>query len=96
MLRDERWKYVHYHGFPPQLFDLVNDPEERHDLAGDPAYADRLRRFEAQLRTVVDPEAVEAEAKAAQRRLVERSGGEAAVRAAGPQINFTRAPRQYR
>ena len=95
MLRDERWKYVHYHGFPPQLFDLVNDPEERRDLAGDPSYAAHRRRFDAQLRAIVDPEAIEAEAKAAQRRLVERSGGEAAVRAAGAQINFTRAPRQF-
>ncbi|MDE2991146.1 MAG: sulfatase-like hydrolase/transferase [Chloroflexota bacterium] len=96
MLRDERWKYVHYHGFAPQLFDLANDPEERQDLAGDPAHAADLRRFEAQLRAMVDPEAVEAEAKAAQRRLVERNGGESAVRAAGPQINFTRAPNQFR
>ena len=96
MLRDERWKYVHFHGFPPQLFDLVNDPEERLDLAGDPAYAAHLRRFDAQLRAIVDPEAVEAEAKAAQRRLVERNGGEEAVRAAGPRINFTRAPEQFR
>ena len=96
MLRDERSKYVHYHGFPPQLFDLANDPEERRDLAADPSYAAHLQRFEAQLRTMVDPEAVEAEAKADQRRLVERSGGEAAVRAAGPQINFTRTPDQFR
>ena len=96
MLRDERWKYTHYHGFPPQLFDLSQDPEERHDLAGDPSYAALLRRFEAQLRTIVDPEAIEAEAKAAQRRLVERRGGEAAVRGAGPQINFTRAPEHFR
>ena len=54
------------------------------------------RGFEARLRTTVDPEAVEAEAKAAQRRLVERNGGEAALRAAGPRINFTRAPEQFR
>ena len=95
MLRDERRKYVRYAGFAPQLFDLVNDPEERRDLAGDPASAAELNRFEAQLRAIVDPEAVEAEAKAAQRSLVERNGGEAAVRAAGSEINFTRAPEQF-
>ena len=49
MLRDEQRKYVHYAGFAPQLFDLVNDPEERRDLAGDPASAAELRRFEAEL-----------------------------------------------
>ena len=95
MLRDERRKYVRYAGFAPQLFDLVNDPEERRDLAGDPASAAELRRFEAELRTIVDPEAAEAEAKAAQRSLVERNGGEAAVRAAGSEINFTRTPEQF-
>ncbi len=96
MLRTERHKYVYYVGFAPQLFDLVDDPEERHDLAGDPAFADPLRQFEAKLRSIVDPEAADAEAKAAQREIVERNDGEAAVRAAGPQINFTRAPEQFR
>jgi arylsulfatase A-like enzyme len=32
MLRTRRWKYVHFKGFPPQLFDLQDDPEEFHDL----------------------------------------------------------------
>jgi arylsulfatase A-like enzyme len=32
MVRTDRWKYVYYDGFPPQLFDLENDPEEQHDL----------------------------------------------------------------
>ena len=32
MIRDQRWKYIHYHGFPNQLFDLENDPDELNDL----------------------------------------------------------------
>ncbi|MEX3008691.1 alkaline phosphatase family protein [Hoeflea sp. TYP-13] len=32
MIRTDRWKYVHFKGFPPQLFDLLNDPDEFHDL----------------------------------------------------------------
>jgi len=32
MLRSERWKYVFYKGFPPQLFDLQEDPSELVDL----------------------------------------------------------------
>lgn len=32
MLRTDRWKYVHFRGFPPQLFDLENDPDEFRDL----------------------------------------------------------------
>lgn len=32
MVRTERWKYVHWMGFPPQLFDLAEDPREFTDL----------------------------------------------------------------
>lgn len=39
MVRTERWKYVHYQGFVPQLFDLQEDPHEFHDLAGNAARA---------------------------------------------------------
>ncbi|MEO1240212.1 MAG: sulfatase/phosphatase domain-containing protein, partial [Pseudomonadota bacterium] len=38
MLRTEQWKYVHFKGFPPQLFDLENDPDEFVDLGRDPAH----------------------------------------------------------
>lgn len=40
---DGRWKLIAYPKVPRvQLFDLHNDPDERHDLAGDPAQAARL------------------------------------------------------
>jgi len=39
MVRSDRWKYLAYDGFRPQLFDLENDPHEHHDLGADPAYA---------------------------------------------------------
>jgi len=42
VLRGERWKYVHFAGLPPLLFDLAEDPNETRDLAGDRAYQDRL------------------------------------------------------
>jgi arylsulfatase A-like enzyme len=32
MLRTERWKYVHFNGYRPQLFDLAEDPDEFDDL----------------------------------------------------------------
>lgn len=38
MVRTERWKYVHFKGYPPQLFDLDNDPNEFADLGRDPAH----------------------------------------------------------
>jgi len=39
MLRGEKWKYVFWEGFPEQLFDLENDPQERIDRGRDPALA---------------------------------------------------------
>jgi arylsulfatase A-like enzyme len=42
MLRQERWKYVHFAGLPPLLFDLEADPGEATNLAGDPQQQARL------------------------------------------------------
>ena len=39
MVRNERYKYVHFEGFRPQLFDLEQDPDELADLGQDPAHA---------------------------------------------------------
>lgn len=39
VLRGPRFKYVHFAGLPPLLFDMVEDPHETRDLAGDPAHA---------------------------------------------------------
>lgn len=40
MIRTERWKFVHFTGFVPQLFDLENDPDEFNDLGTDPDHAE--------------------------------------------------------
>jgi arylsulfatase A-like enzyme len=36
MVRTADWKYVHWQGFRPQLFDLAVDPQELRDLGGEP------------------------------------------------------------
>lgn len=48
MARTREWKlvYRHAHG-PHELFHLTEDPDERHNLAQDPAYAPRLRELKA-------------------------------------------------
>lgn len=74
-----RYKYVHYVDYPPQLFDLEQDPNELRDLASEPGYADVVRACESRLRDHVDPEHIDALARAAQQqRLGEVGGGEAA------------------
>lgn len=47
VLRDEAFKYVHFSGLPPLLFDLKADPMELCNVAEDPAYLPvRLRYAE--------------------------------------------------
>lgn len=38
MIRTERWKYIWYKGFAPQLFDLQKDPQELEDLGTSPKH----------------------------------------------------------
>lgn len=75
MLADTRFKYHHYVGLQPELFDLAKDPRELKDVAGDPEYAEVLAAYENRLRLMLDPEAIDAAAKADQARLVARFGG---------------------
>lgn len=75
MVRKGRWKFHYYVRHRPELFDLAEDPEELHDLAGEPAYAGVLAQMEFELRRICDPEAVDAMAKRDQQALIERLGG---------------------
>jgi arylsulfatase A-like enzyme len=49
MIRTERWKYVEWPGFHPQLFDLGEDPGEYRDLGQDPARAEIRREMKDRL-----------------------------------------------
>jgi choline-sulfatase len=50
MVRNTEWKYVHRHpDGPHELFDLVNDPDERVNLIDDPAFAATVESMRAQL-----------------------------------------------
>ncbi|HYC46969.1 MAG TPA: sulfatase-like hydrolase/transferase [Burkholderiales bacterium] len=91
MLRRGHLKYMHYVGFPPQLYDLARDPEELRDVSKEPQYAGARNRLERELRGLVDPEAVDAQAKADQRAIVERNGGREAVVSRGS-FGYTPAP----
>lgn len=69
MARDSRWKYVHWQGFRPQLFDLESDPDEFVDLGAHPRFTEERRRMSEKLlewfadrrrRTTLSDEGVEA------------------------------------
>jgi arylsulfatase K len=62
MLRRGDWKYVLHVGRRPQLFHLGDDPWEVHDLAE--SRPDVVAEMDALLRSIVDPEEVDARAKA--------------------------------
>jgi choline-sulfatase len=83
MVRWDDWKYVHYVGMPPMLFNLANDPDERNDLGRDPAFAAAWAEGESRLRAILDPDAVDKRARADQREKIAEYGGEQAIRARG-------------
>lgn len=75
MVRQGRWKLVHYHGMSPQLFDLSADPEELTDLGQDPDHAETRAKLLGELYAVCDPAEVDARAKADQTQIIEAHGG---------------------
>ena len=91
MLRDGRWKYLHYVNYRPQLYDLEADPEELRDLAGEPAHAHVLEACRTRLFEFCDPVEVDQRAKRRQAELLARHGGREAALARGD-LGFTPAP----
>ena len=83
MLRNRRYKYMHFVGQEPLLFDLEEDPRETRDLAHLPLYHPLRFQFEQTLRALLDPEAVNQRALADQARRVEAAGGREAIIARG-------------
>ncbi len=83
MIRKGDFKYIHYVGMKPQLFDLASDPLEQRDLGTAPGYAGLVGDCERALRAVVDPDAADALAHSDQAARVAAFGGRAAVLARG-------------
>jgi choline-sulfatase len=83
MIRKGKFKYVHYVGMPPQLFDLEADPYETRDLGAEPGYRGLAADCEAALRKVVNPEAADQQARRDQAAKIALLGGPAAILARG-------------
>jgi len=89
LLRNRRYKYVHFTGRSPLLYDMLEDPLELTNLADLPEHAARMRGFADELRALLDPDSVNAEAHSDQVARVAAAGGRAAVLARGA---FTNSP----
>ena len=80
MVRWDCWKFVYYVGHSPQLFDLETDPHELINLAVDgldkPMVRAAVQEGEKRLRAICDPENVNAQCFADQKRRIEELGGE--------------------
>ena len=79
MLRNGHYKYIHYVGHGAEFFDVISDPEELNDLSSDPEYQSLIGDFEKQLRDMLDPEAVDAQAKKDQEKAIALWGGPEAI-----------------
>lgn len=93
LVRKGRWKYIHHVGFRPELYDMEGDPGETRDLGGDAAHAQTVAMMEAELRKIVDPEAVNARAFADQEAKIARNGGVEALIKRGD-FGYSPAPGQ--
>lgn len=91
MIRMGKYKLVHYVKYPPQLFDLEQDPEEIHDLSARPDMESTLQACRRKLFAMLDPVEVDERAKSRQSVLLDANGGRQAVVARGD-LGFTPVP----
>jgi choline-sulfatase len=91
MIRKRGWKYVAYVGERPQLFDLMEDPDELSDLWSSPNHRHVVEELNAELETICDPVEVNARAFRDQQERIEEFGGLSSIEKT-VDIPFTPAP----
>lgn len=84
MLANARWKYHYYTDYPPELFDLISDPDEAENLAGRPGHQAVETNMHAALLAICAPDEVDRQAKADQDALIAHNGGREAALTLGP------------
>ncbi len=93
MIRNGKWKYTHYVGEAPELYDLEADPHETQDLGTSSNHQSIVGECEQKLREVIDPEAANAQAFADQKAMIEANGGLEKINSRGD-FGYTPAPGQ--
>lgn len=86
LIRKGDFALHHYVGYAPELYDVADDPEQSHDLAADPSYAEVLENLTGELAGILAPDTtdtVDKRAKADQAALVDRFGGPVAAASIG-------------
>ncbi len=71
MIRKGEWKLIHFSYYGDYLFNLKEDPGEKHNRANDPAGHEILLDLRSILRRQVDPEGVTEKAFAAQKKVLD-------------------------
>ena len=93
MIRWDKWKYNYYVDYPPQLFNLDNDPNELNDLAPNSRYQHIINQANSRLRNICDPEAVNRQCFKDQSARIKELGGVEACKNAFV-FNHTPAPKK--
>ena len=76
MIRENNWKLVHYAGgYPPQLFNLTEDPLELNDLAQNVEFRTHLENLTRRLYQVIDPNEVIEQYTNDQKEMISALGG---------------------
>ena len=79
MLRKAQWKLICYPGYPCQLFNLKDDPQERINLSTNPEYSDILSDLERHLRQIANIEKINEKAFSDQETKIKFHGGRDAI-----------------
>lgn len=90
-LRLDEWKYIHHEDYPPELYNLVADPNELVDLIDDPRVSSARHRCATALSDLVDTRKANHAAFSSQEALIELHGGRDAL-ASAFRFNHTPAP----
>jgi choline-sulfatase len=90
MLKDGDDKLIYHVDAPAQLFNLVSDPHEVHDLAAD--QPDRAAEMEKKLREIIDPEEGDRQAKLDGQAKIAAAGGADAIVGKGLRVPYSPPP----